>query len=163
VKKLLLVLMLLGPMAASAQAPKTVLDYTCLLPARFNHEMDARPTAATRRSYLLQHATVDIPNGYIHRVSDGEPSFISALFKKTGGGYVLGVSENERVVFSPCLVFYEYRDGKLVDVTSTVLPDGYDPQLNYTLPRHGTTITVTDQKGQIAAKLLWTGRIFHAQ
>lgn len=137
--------------------PKTVVDFFTLLPSRYFGGVlnEAKPRERLR---LLNgaHSVVDVKNGYLFAAGDGaQQSLTLCLFKRADKSYVIAVSDNDRVVFDPFLDFYEYRNGRLRNITKSVLPVAYRSHLDYTLPRYGMTIHVTDSKDRPVYNLVW--------
>ena len=147
---------------ARGQPPRNVLDYASLLPASYFPVLGSNKSTAGKRQMLRKDCEIDIPHGYLHLNSDGQPNFTVAIFKAAQGDYVMGVGSNERNAFDPYLAFYAYRRGSLIEVTHQVLPIAYQPELNCFLPRIGRTIRIQDKSGKSRGTLQWNGREFQA-
>lgn len=181
-------LLIFGASAVAAQkkTPRTVEDFYLLLPAKY-----VQPLAATKdRRKLIK--TLDVANGYLYlsgetAMNDWEGWAEIALFKKTGGDYVVGVVDGECATMCYSGVeFLEYKNGKWTEITNRILPKisdeivlkryrelfpdsgEYDrenpPYLNYALPRRGTTVVVNlNEAGADNTplfELIWTGAKF---
>ena len=143
--------------ARQSAPPRTVLDYYVLLPDKY-FEADKEQ----RVQWMLdpgRGAVVDVKNGYIYAPGDGAQwSLHVCLFKKADGSYVVAVkSDVEGETF---LDFYTYKNGRFVDVTKSVLPLAVNRNLEYEMPRYGTTIKVRDKNGRSVYDLVWSGGRF---
>jgi hypothetical protein len=147
--------------SASPRHPRTVVDYYMLLPDKYfeaNREQRLHWMLDLKRG-----AIVDIPNGYLFAPGDGAQTDIYAcIFKRSNGDHLVAVGYNDKNgVFETFLDFFIYARGRLRNVTKTVLPVRFSKLLYYDLPRHGTTIRVTNASGKKLYDLVWTGKVFH--
>jgi hypothetical protein len=156
--------MVLGGTAVSAarsKAPRTVVDFYLLLPGSY-FEID-------RRSLLdpKYGAIVDIKNGYLRTWHDGAQVQLNVcLFRRPDRSYLVAVSGNYgdlSASWAPFLCFYVYQSGHLVDVTKATQPAGFDENLEYDLPRYGTTITGFNEAGKRIHHLVWRNGRFQAK
>jgi len=140
------------PIIYQTAEPRTVLDYYRLLPDKY-FEADEEQ----RVNWMLdpkRGAVVDVKNGYIYAPGDGaQNTLYVCLFRKADSSYVIAVKAD--VEGSTQLDFYEYRGGSFVDVTKSVLPVAVDENLEYEMPRYGTTIKVKDRTGKSLYNLAW--------
>ena len=146
--------------AAQSSPPKTVLDYYLLLPEKYfeaNKEQRVKWMLDPSRG-----AVVDIKNGYIYAPGDGAQTPIYVcLFKRPGDFPLIAVKSHESDTLDYThLDFYEYKDGKLVEVKNGVLPVKVNENFKYEMPRYGRTIEVSDQHGRKLYSLNWSGRRF---
>jgi len=140
--------------------PQTVVDYYMLLPDKYfeaNREQ--------RLNWMLdpkRGAIVDIKNGYLYAPGDGaQTDVFVCLFKRSDGKYLIAVNYNDKnEVFESFLDFYVYHHGRLRNVRRSVLPVPFNKRLYYELPRHGTTIVVTNKSGKKLYDLVWTRNVF---
>lgn len=145
----------LSPLAQQPLKPPTVVEYFMLLPAKYFEGLRG-PMLHPRREPV-----VDIQNGYLFAKGDGAQSDVCVkLFQRSDGTCVVAVSSNDKEVLSTFLVFHLYENGQPRDVTELVMPVAFDDQLNYELPRRGTTIRVTDAAGRARYELVWNGTVF---
>jgi len=152
-------MVMLGAPAAAQQAPPArlnVLDYFFLL----------RPFEGDTRSnrWMIDErngAVVDIPNGYLRAIGDGAqwPLWI-CVFRRSDGGHLIGVKSLVDGDEYTQLVFYRYVDREFINVSEAVLPEMVRPEWRYEMPRHGTTIHVSDEAGRAVYDLAWTGERF---
>jgi uncharacterized caspase-like protein len=150
--------------AGERAAPGTmrgVRDYYLSLPEQYL-EVPAR-----MRASLLQRpdAILDVKNGYlsVRSVRNGVSGrHILAVFKRTADTYLIGLYYTRTATTQPStkLLFLDYKDEQWSDVTDEVLPAGFDPNLNYELPRIGTTVRVTNGAGARVYDLIWTNGRF---
>lgn len=159
---LLIVLLALFHSISAAQSsdPKTVLDYYVLLPDKY-----FEANKEQRVEWMLnpgRGAVVDIKNGYIYAPGDGaQTSVYVCLFKRTQGAPLIAVKSYESDTQDYThLDFYEYKNGALVEVKKGVLPVKLNENLKYEMPRYGTTIKVSDQRGKRMYSLNWSGSRF---
>jgi len=161
-----LALMILGsPIWSVGQSqrsnrPRTVVDYYFLLPDKyFEANLDQRFHWMLDAS---RGAIVDIRNGYLYAPGDGAQTDIyTCIFKRSDGSYLVAVNYNDKNgVFETFLDFFIYQRGQLTNVTQSVLPVPFSKHLFYELPRHGTTIRVTDASGKWLYDLVWNRRTF---
>ena len=144
----------LQPAGAAPQTsgPRTVLDYYLLLPDKY-----FEAGGEHRVKWMLdprRGAIVDVKNGYIYAPGDGaQNTLYVCLFRKADASYVVAVKAD--VEGSTQLDFYEYRGGRFVDVTQSVLPVAVDESLEYEMPRYGTTIKVKGKGGKSLYNLVW--------
>ena len=157
----------LAPNAMHAQTkipqstrPQTVLDYYMLLPDRYfeaNREQRLHWMLDPKRG-----AIVDIRNGYLYAPGDGAQTDIYVcLFMRSNGKYLIAVNYNDKTgVFESFLDFYVYHDGRLRNMSRSVLPVAFNKRLYYELPRYGTTIVVTNKAGKRLYDLVWARNVF---
>ena len=146
--------------SAQSSSPKTVLDYYLLLPEKY-----FEANKEQRVKWMLDFgrgAIVDIKNGYLYAPGDGAQTPIYVcLFKRPRGLPLVAVKSHEPDTRAYThLDFYEYKNGTLVEVQKGVLPVKVNENFKYELPRYGTTIKVTDQRGRKLYSLHWSGRRF---
>lgn len=135
-------------------------DYFLLLPEKY-FEGDLEQ----RTHWMLdpkRGAVIDSLNGYLYAPGDGaQASIWVCLFKRLDGTVLIGVkthpSDTNEITY---LEFYSYDHGRWSDVTRRVLPISVDDALNYEMPRHGTTIKVTNRRGTRHYDLIWTKDVF---
>ena len=152
------VLVFCHPLNAETPAQKqTVLDYFMRLPDKyFEVTQQGRKDLVSKEN----RAIVDVPQGYLRAPGDGaQPTLEVALFKQSSGGYLVGVCHNRDDENDGFLDFYVEKNGKLVEKNG-MLPIKYNAGLIYTLPRHGTTISVNSSSGKTSYKLAWNGSRF---
>ena len=157
---LLAVLLFQSICAAQSSPPKTVLDYYLLLPEKYFEANEEQ-----RVKWMLdpgKGAVVDIKNGYIYAVGDGAQTPIYVcLFKRPQGFPLVAVKSHEPDSRDYThLDFYEYKNGTLVEVKKGMLPVKVNENFKYEMPRYGTTIKVSDQRGRRIYSLNWAGRRF---
>ncbi len=146
----------------AACAPKTrrhtVLQCYDLLPSKF--------FIVKRRELLSKDypiAEVDTAHDFLQTGGEAaQPSLQVAIFRY-GGTELVGVSG--RYEMGGTLNFYRFKNGKLRDVTSQVLPVAFKSTHIAELPRIGTTIRVTEENPDTADQkhaynLLWRGGRF---
>ncbi len=128
---------------AKVAAPKTVLDYFLLLPARGRFATETPKNQ--RRAWLREKSSdlkpvVDIKNDYILAPGDGAQGTIQfALFRYKGRVLVVMRDDFE----DGTLDFLRYENGRWKDVTKQMMPVPYNVHYDYHVPRWGTTIKVT--------------------
>lgn len=149
--------------AQSANPPRTVVDYYMLLPDKY-----FEANRDQRLHWMLdpkRGAVVDIGNGYLYAPGDGAQTDIyTCIFKHANGSYLVAVNYNDRDgVFETFLDFFVYERGHLTKVTKAVLPVSFRASLFYELPRHGTTIRVTNRRGKHLYDLVWNRRAFQVR
>ncbi len=156
-----------GPCAMSAQTntsrstqSRNVVDYYMLLPDKY-FEADREQ----RLHWMLdpkRGAIVDIKNGYLYAPGDGAQTDIYVcLFKRSDSKFVIAVNYNDKNgVFESFLDFYVYQQGRLRNVTKSVMPISFSQNLYYELPRDGTTIAVTNKLGKKVYNLAWYRNVF---
>lgn len=166
--------------------PKTVLDFYLLLP---EDALAPLPEIKNRQS-LIQ--VKDLANGYLKLEALGTAAASGwegwgevALFRKTSGGYVVGVVDgsNATMHFSG-IEFYEYAKGRWRKVTEEIFPDvssetilkrykskvpndteynSQNPPFTYfELPRKGTTVKMfadAEDEGSLF-EFNWNGEKF---
>lgn len=165
----------------AAKEPKTVMDFYLLLP-----EDAIAPFSQTKdRQSLIK--TKDLANGYL-MLENGkywEGWGEIALFKKTSGGYVVGVVDGSNATMHYSgIEFLEYENGKWRKITEAIFPDvtsemtlqrykakvpndtEYDlqnpPFIYFELPRKGTTVKMfadAEDEGSLF-EFVWTGAKF---
>ena len=144
----------------SSTRQHTVVDYYMLLPDRyFEGDRDHR------LHWMLdpkRGAIVDIANGYLYARGDGaQPDIYTCLFKRPDGTYLVAVNYNDKDgVFETFLGFYVYQHGRLRNAPKSVMPVAFNQRLYYELPRHGTTIKVTNKSGRRLYDLVWDRSVF---
>ncbi|HEV2802087.1 MAG TPA: caspase family protein [Pyrinomonadaceae bacterium] len=137
-----------------------VRDYFYTLPERY---LDI---PVGERAGLLQSgvAVVDTKNGYISLQNGVSGQYVITVFRRTTGGYLVALRHTRPG--SPAargvsrLFFLRYDSEKWSDVTDEVLPVPFDPNLNYELPRYGTSIPVTNRAGAKVYELVWANGRF---
>ena len=175
--KVLLVLLVIvfSVVAADAQKktsqPKTAVDYYLILPQKFLG--DGYEADVNRRDYLKnENGNVivrDDKNGYLSVNGDGaRPGVTLALFKKTGGKYLIGVTldwENGNDFY-----MLDYAGGKWKNVTKTVVPNHETCENEeegectmYELPRYGTTVIARNNNNEKIYELVWQKNKFVVQ
>jgi hypothetical protein len=149
-------------MAAQVKEPTNVRDYFLLVPERFiGYDLSFREQLLRGN---LTGTVVDVKNGYIsYKASDNPEAFEFAIFKKADGKYLAAFS----VAYDPDfpdatskLLLLSYENGRWADVTRAMLPVTFDKRLSYKLPREGTNIVVTNDKGRRMYTLVWTRNKF---
>ena len=149
--------------SVNANHPRTVVDYYMLLPDKyFEADRDQR------LHWMLdpkRGAIIDVPNGYLYAPGDGAQTDIYAcIFNRANGSYLVAVNYNDKDgVFETFLDFFIYERGHLTSVTKSVLPVPFNKDLFYDLPRHGTTIHVTNSSGKRLYDLVWNRRVFRVK
>ncbi len=155
---------------------KNVVDYFRLLPDSLKHyySLEYKNGKWFTESVAEYQITpvVDIRNGFIEIQDDGTGGGTTTLqvvlYRKKDGSALIGVSYNlfDGVFFENSIFFGEYKNNKWIDLTHKVLPkinlytfmkSGYKIpdeirgylSVRYSLPQHGTTITVDFQYGGI--------------
>ncbi len=169
-------------------APKTVMDFYLLLPAR-----EIKGLAVENRKSFI--AIEDARNGYIKLAApknndewEKDDWMEIALFKKSTGEYIIGIaSVGCTATCTGGIEFLEYRGDRFVDVTDKIYPLTQEieykqylrkkrleqPELGVSilhtvaaLPREGKTIKVkfTGEKGKefTLFELTWNGERFVA-
>lgn len=173
---------------ASAQntkktAPKTVTDFFYLLPEDQFAPPEPQDGAKKQdlRAYRKSIIKIrDDRNGYLRLESSNWEGWSEiAIFKKTDGKYVIGISNvGCGPVCSSANLFFEYENGNWTDVTDAVWPitdehlkaayarhkitEDDEPGLVYELPRVGRKIQGrTDGDREIVFfELTWNGSKF---
>ena len=80
---------------------------------------------------------------------------------RSNGKYLIAVNYNDKTgVFESFLDFYVYHDGRLRNMSRSVLPVAFNKRLYYELPRYGTTIVVTNKAGKRLYDLVWARNVF---
>ena len=141
--------------AAQSPQPQTVLDYYQLLPEKY-----FEASKEQRIKWMLdpkRGAIVDVKNGYIFAPGDGaQTTLYVCLFKKVDGNYVIGVKSHYSDSSAHTHIdFYNYKDGKFIDITKSILPIRVNENLRYEMPRYGRTIKVTNKAGRKLYDLIW--------
>jgi len=167
-------------------APKTVMEFYLLLPA-----VEVKGLAVKNRKSFV--AIEDVRNGYIKLAApknntdwEKDDWMEIALFKKSNGEYLIGVTNNSCTdTCAGSVEFLEYRGDRFVDVTDRVYPISQEikyaqylrkkrpgqPELGESifgtvseLPRAGKTIKVkfTGEKGKefVLLEMTWNGERF---
>ncbi len=148
-----------GKTEVVSHVPETVRDYYALLPdSYFEGDLKERLTVMLHRP----GAVVDIRNGFLHAVGDGAQTDVDVcLFKRSDRTYLVAVNYNDDDgVFATFLDFYMFENGRLRDVTGSILPIPFDETLKYELPRKGTTIVVKNGAGTTVYRFIWGGDRF---
>ena len=150
--------LLLEASALSQSGPKTVVDYYLILPNKYTYDVGPK-----RRKELINPEngrvnTIDLKNGYLSISGDaGEAGIVIALFKKSDGSYLVGVTVYNELTED----FYmlRYTGGKWSDMTRTVIPK-LSKKKRYELPQYGTTINVSSETGERLYQLTWSNGKF---
>lgn len=149
---LVLVLPLAGfPVNAQNKKPRTVRDYFFIV-AKKHFSIDC--CNGNINDYLKQYLLVeDTANGYMSGGGDAaQEAFEIALFKRPNSTYLIAFyTEGEGgVEDTPWCKFFDYKNGKLTDVSKNVVPNYSKEKYIYKLPRKGTTIEVfeKDENGE---------------
>jgi hypothetical protein len=135
---------------ASLNQPKTVRDFYMLLPQKYFVLEGCEPKTdkdcrKAKLDYLKTFVDVeDTENGYLSGGCDGGQSCLEmALFKRSDGSYLVGVSTSAEMMQDD--YFLDYRNGRWTEVSSTVVPQ-FSRKNMYKLPRYGTTVQVFAKK-----------------
>ena len=169
--------------AAQKTAPKTVTDFLYLLPETYFEpyveEGKPKPDLRAYRKSLIK--INDTKNGFLRLEGVAWEGWAEmAIFKKTDGNYVVGISQSGcGPICDSANTFLVYEKGDWRDVTEEVLPtiseaqfdaaykkhkinEDDDPGIVYELPRLGRTIIVrTDGDRNIELfELTWNGTRF---
>ena len=140
---------------AQAKNPKTVQDCYLLMPEKYDGS--SRQDREEILGYTSE-TTIDIKHGYISYITplSGEV-FEAALFKGPDGESILAYNEDCDLHYKvpTKLYFLKYEDGKWTDVTTQLLPLPINSRYKYKLPQIGTTLTVTNARGQKMYDLAW--------
>ncbi len=149
-----------GAQSVNTNHPRTVVDYYMLLPDKY-----FEANRVERLHWMLdpkRGAIIDIRNGYLYAPGDGAQTDIyTCVFKRSDGTYLVAVNYNDKDgVFETFLDLFVYERGHLTNVTNSVLPVPFSKLLFYELPRHGTTIRVTDTSGDRLYDFVWNRRVF---
>ncbi len=167
--------------------PRTVVDFYLLLPA----ERLSPLSRVKNRESLIE--IKDIANGYLRLDGAATADYWEgwaeiALFKKTGGGYVIGLVDGSCATMCYSgIEFLEYKNGKWTEVTRQVMPEITDemivaqfkskkragdedlagndsPFVNYELPRTGKTVklnaNLAGDDNLMLFEMTWTGAKF---
>lgn len=103
--------------AAAKTAPKTVLDYYLLLPAKY---LKALASSQDRLSLI---SLKDVKNGYLELSGNWEGDAHVVLWKSATGQDLLGVSQTDcGPVCHQTIWFLTFKDGKWADVTAKTFP-----------------------------------------
>lgn len=147
---LIAVVLLLSANFASAQQPKTVLDFMKLLPEKyFNYEgcdkATDRDCSRAQTQYIETYLEInDTANGYLKAGCDGAQSCIEmTLFRKPDSTYIVAIRTLQEIFDENR--FLTYRNGRWTDVSKSVIPQ-FSTRNEYELPRYGTTIKVYRKK-----------------
>lgn len=147
---LIAVVLLLCANLASAQQPKTVLDFMKLLPEKyFNYEgcdkATDRDCSRAQRQYIETYLEInDTANGYLKAGCDGAQACIEmALFRRPDSTYIIAIRTLQEIFDENH--FLTYRNGKWTDVSKAVVPQ-FSTRNEYELPRVGTTVKVYRKK-----------------
>lgn len=157
-KKVLLVLVVAifaGSATGQALNPKTPREFFMLLSQKYfylegienvtDDNYTPEQLKRAQKQYLETFLEIeDNRNGFMQGGGDGsQEKFKMALFKRPNKTYVVGL-----YVFGEWgekYYFLEYRNGKLNEISSAVIP-GYKRSNIYEMPRYGTTIKVFERK-----------------
>jgi len=167
--------------------PCTVVDFYLLLPAEYLSPL----SRVKNRQSLIE--IKDIANGYLKLDGAATTDYWEgwaeiALFKKTGGGYVVGVVDGSCATMCYSgIEFLEYQNGKWTEVTRQIMPeitdrmiaaqfkrkkragdedlaDNDSPFVNYELPRTGKTVKLNanfaGDDNLMLFEMTWTGAKF---
>jgi hypothetical protein len=153
---------LFSTMSFAQKQPKTVTEFYLALPTSFNivRDLDKSPFSDgfffddfysnernTSRAEIIKFRKSlikieDVKNGYLRLEGTREGWEEIALFKKSGGGYIVALSQVE--CGPGCmgdLMFLSYYRGVWTNVTNKVFPFSPSSKRGYfQLPRVGTTI-----------------------
>jgi GTPase SAR1 family protein len=140
---------------AQSENPRTVQDHYLLMPKQYDN------SSRQDREEILgftSETIIDIKHGYISYTTplSGEV-FEAALFKRPDGEYILAYNEDCDLQYKipTKLYFLKYEDGQWTDVTTQLLSLPINSRHKYKLPQIGTTIKVTNAKGQKMYDLAW--------
>ena len=135
---------------SSANQPKTVREFFMLLPQKYFLLEGCEPQKdkdcqKAKNDYLKNYLDVeDTANGYLSGGCDGAQSCLDmALFKRPDGTYIVGLTTSAEMMDEN--YFLEYKDGKLIDASSRIVPQ-FSKKNMYELPRYGTTVKVFAKK-----------------
>lgn len=92
-----------------------------------------------RAEYLNMYVTIDERNYFNTGGESFNPTITLALFRRTNGSFVVGVSSETTVGWT--IGFLEKKGGKWVDVSRSVIPD-FDQKNYYQLQRYDKSIEV---------------------
>ena len=162
--------------------PQNVLEYFTALPTKYF----APVKDVNERKKLVR--IQDLENGFLRLESNTWEGWGEvALFKNADGTKTLGV---QTIGCGPgceteSIFFVQYKNGRWIDVTSDVLPEISQTELNrvlkcykpdtespafayYELPRYGTTVKLIDnnegeEAGSLLYELAWNGTKFSAR
>jgi hypothetical protein len=157
------------PAAAQTPEPKTVADFFLLVPDNYMEGYDR-----SFREELLagkrRGAVVDTANGFIsYEASDNPMGFEFAIFRKSNGGYIVAysnsISDNFdwEIMDGYTLYLLSYDGGNWRDVKESLLPKPFNKKLTYRLPRRGTSIEVSDEKGRSLYTMAWRNDRFEIE
>lgn len=155
------------PAAGTGRTMRGVRDYFYTLPERYL-DIPTGDRAALLRS---GNALVDEANGYISLKQGASGQYVLTVFRdratadgKTPTSYLVALSHtipgSASARATSRLFFIRYDSETWSDVTDEILPVPFDPNLNYELPRVGTTISVTNRAGAKVYDLVWTNGRF---
>jgi hypothetical protein len=145
--------------AACTPSRKTIVDYFFTLPDRYIADWSFEERQKQRSGPEVR---VDVKNGYMQFSGGAESRTTLALFRKPDGTAMIA-SNYSGIHFPPNgepdniseLTFLTCKAGRLFNVTQEVLPVEVNKDLEYELPRIGTTIVVSQfQKGRLYS-LVW--------
>lgn len=151
------------PTRTVASTPQNALAAFLRIPGGFESESRDVPNAERRRFLLHRNedsGIVDLPNGYVSMMGDGaQPDTVVCLFRRPDGiplfaraqGCVGATGQYER----NNVTFYQHKQGRWVEVTDSVLPVAARDQLDFHLPRYGTSIQVRQPKAGRNGKSLF--------
>lgn len=132
-----------------ANQPKTVRDHFMALPVKYFPLEGCEPATdkgcqRAKAEYLKTFLEIeDTANGYLKAGCDGGQSCLEmAIFKKPGGGYLVGVRGDFEMGSEA--YFVDHSNGKWTDVGPTLVP-GYSKDNYYVFPRKGTTVQVFEK------------------
>lgn len=185
----LLLLLTLGFGTVAAQAPRTVTDYFMLFPGeRFSTDNEGNQITSKAKIAAFRRSMIkieDVKNGYLRVEGAWEGWDEFAVFKrKDGTALIAHTSVGCGPACSGSIAFYEYKNGKFVDVTTSVMDvptddliakvmkrkklGDADGNVNwyYALPRIGTDVkvlcSICDANDDDAGLLVygWNGTTF---
>jgi hypothetical protein len=140
-----------GRVSAQTKEPKTVRDFFFIV-AKKHFSIDC--CNANINDYLKNYLTVeDTANGFMSGGGDAaQEGFEIALFKRSNGTYLIAFyTEGEGgLEDTPWCKFFDYKNGRLTDISRTVIPNYSKEKYIYKLPRKGTSIEVfqKDENGE---------------
>ena len=176
---------------AQAKAPATVVDYFSLISPDALKQTDSKWKAIDIEGGYTIDVTVDIKNGYLswndEGTGGGTLTTDAALFVRTDKSIVLAVGKRsfDGVGMSSVITFWEFKNGAMAEITSGIMPavtasdflkekadkqsvrllgDNLSSlQLEYILPRYGTSIEVRASTNRIDRDLSQLDDQSHAE
>jgi len=154
---------------ASAAPRRTVLDYFKMLPSKRFFDIEEPPISHSRVEYLREglsseypafnRSIIDLKNDFLRFPGDGAQYRLDiAVFRFHGQDTVAVLS---RMAWDEDLSFWHERNGRLQEVTKSVLPFRLSDNVAFEVPRYGTTLRVlaTTHEGEptqkVVARFLW--------